>query len=226
MLDTTIGTQFLPGTNLKGDMVSADWRFLLPNMELDSIVCFGTPKSSTITVLTKMSQQVLILGESDEKYNNHSFPETSFNGISKVRTYATKTITELPLNDKVIDLFLIDSRKDLRNFISSQENLTALARLMKPGGVIYFKLSGLVDHFLNEKAMNAFEKYGFGKPRSFWLGPVIGRIRAAIPLDDGETRYHYLEHTKFGRSYKDTILKGLGKNVRFLSKSSHYSKIE
>jgi len=45
MLDTTLATEFIPSTNLKGEVAGANWSFLLPSLDLDRIICFGVPSS-------------------------------------------------------------------------------------------------------------------------------------------------------------------------------------
>ena len=45
MLDTTLATEFIPSTNLKGEVAGANWSFLLPSLELERIVCFGALSS-------------------------------------------------------------------------------------------------------------------------------------------------------------------------------------
>ena len=46
MLDTTLATTFVPGTNLKGEVAGANWSFLLPSLELEQILCLGTPPAT------------------------------------------------------------------------------------------------------------------------------------------------------------------------------------
>ncbi|MFN8476212.1 MAG: hypothetical protein U0074_00080 [Kouleothrix sp.] len=43
MLDITLATEFLPGTNVKGEVTGANWLFLLPMMDIARVVCFGVP---------------------------------------------------------------------------------------------------------------------------------------------------------------------------------------
>src|SRR6476469_10196104 len=45
MLDTTLATEFIPSTNLKGEVAGANSPFLLPSLELERIVCFGALSS-------------------------------------------------------------------------------------------------------------------------------------------------------------------------------------
>ena len=35
MLERTLSTQFIPGTNLRGEVAGANWSYLLPSLELE-----------------------------------------------------------------------------------------------------------------------------------------------------------------------------------------------
>src|SRR3972149_12166713 len=43
MLKLTLNTKFVPGSNIRGDMACADWRFLLPSLDLAEGLCLGGP---------------------------------------------------------------------------------------------------------------------------------------------------------------------------------------
>src|SRR3990172_1993746 len=61
MLENTLSTQFIPGTNVKGDVAGANWSFLLPVLELDRVLCIGVPAPTTFKTLTRLSREVIIL---------------------------------------------------------------------------------------------------------------------------------------------------------------------
>jgi len=54
MLDVTLNTKFVVGTNLRGDMASADWRFLLPRLSFERVLCLGVPELPAVAVLSGM----------------------------------------------------------------------------------------------------------------------------------------------------------------------------
>jgi len=40
MLELTLATQFVPGTNLRGEVSGANWMFLLPALDLERVICW------------------------------------------------------------------------------------------------------------------------------------------------------------------------------------------
>src|SRR3954465_14023616 len=68
MLETTLATEFIPSTNLKGEVAGANWSFLLPSLELERIVCFGAPATKgyptrLISLARLCSELVVICGD-------------------------------------------------------------------------------------------------------------------------------------------------------------------
>ena len=62
MLEMTLATTFVPGTNLKGEVAGANWSFLLPDLNLERTLCLGSPPPATLTTLLRFSQEVIIIG--------------------------------------------------------------------------------------------------------------------------------------------------------------------
>jgi hypothetical protein len=62
MLETTLATEFEPGTNIKGGVVAgASWAFALPSLELERVVCLGPPPEATLRTLAELGRRVLII---------------------------------------------------------------------------------------------------------------------------------------------------------------------
>src|SRR5215470_256706 len=60
MLDTTLATEFYPGTNVRGEVAGANWTFLLPRLELGRVICFGAPQAAALVTLSRRADQVTI----------------------------------------------------------------------------------------------------------------------------------------------------------------------
>src|SRR5215510_9626965 len=60
MLDTTLATEFISGTNVRGEVAGANWTFLLPRLELGQVICFGAPQAATLLTLSRWADQVMI----------------------------------------------------------------------------------------------------------------------------------------------------------------------
>ena len=61
MIETTLRTSFVPGTNLRGDIAGANWTFLLPTMELDHAICLGAPSIEALPTLARIAKRVTIV---------------------------------------------------------------------------------------------------------------------------------------------------------------------
>src|SRR5919199_5061175 len=54
-------TRLVPGSNLKGqDVAGAAWTFLLPSLELDLVLCIGTPAAATLRTLSRLATEVAV----------------------------------------------------------------------------------------------------------------------------------------------------------------------
>ena len=63
VLETTRATRFLPGSNVKGEVVGANWRFLLPALRHDRIVSFGRPGRATLAGLEAACEELVVIEE-------------------------------------------------------------------------------------------------------------------------------------------------------------------
>src|SRR5690606_27010041 len=60
MLERTLSTQFIPGTNLRGEVAGANWSYLLPSLELEHIVCLGAPTSASLAALARLGRVSIV----------------------------------------------------------------------------------------------------------------------------------------------------------------------
>lgn len=206
MLETTLKTEFTPGTNLKGDMVSADWRFLLPTLELQRALCFGFPPLSTIQVLARMCGEVLIVSENYIKRETLDHQLRAGN-IKNVAMMAMNKLNEIA--DKSVDLVFAVRRAAINKILRNDASL--LSRIVKPNGVVFLRLNGIWDRALRRKASAAFAQDGFCAPQEFWLAPALGRMRMAIPLADRDLRSYFIKKILAARTLKNRLLKSYGK---------------
>ena len=114
MLENTLTTDFIPGTNLTGGLARASWRFLLPNLELDRIVCFGVPAAATLNVLATMSKEMLVLSANTPQLDA-ARKEVDRQNVTL--THVTD-FTRLPLPDKSVSLVFLAGKKSWRIFCS------------------------------------------------------------------------------------------------------------
>jgi hypothetical protein len=62
VLAHTLATDFVPGSNVRGDVAGAAWRYLLPSLEHDRVVCVGRPPRATLRTLRASAREVVCIG--------------------------------------------------------------------------------------------------------------------------------------------------------------------
>ena len=58
MLELMLNTEFVPGSNMSGDMACADWRFLPPSLDLEEVLCLRTPPMNVVSVLSTICRHL------------------------------------------------------------------------------------------------------------------------------------------------------------------------
>jgi hypothetical protein len=61
VLAHTLATEFLPASNLRGEVAGAAWRYLLPTMEHERVVCLGRPPRATLRTLAAAAREVVLI---------------------------------------------------------------------------------------------------------------------------------------------------------------------
>lgn len=205
MLENTLTTDFIPGTNLTGGLARASWRFLLPNLELDRIVCFGVPAAATLNVLATMSKEMLVLSSNTPQLDA-ARKEVDRQNVTL--THVTD-FTRLPLPDKSVSLVFLAGKKELANLLFDAVFPAELDRLLKEDGAIYLEVKNLSERSVARQMMQNLAALGFKARREYWLTPFKGELRTAFPLDDRMSKYLFT-NTLYGRSPKKRALSRAG----------------
>jgi hypothetical protein len=209
MLENTLSTNFVPGTNLTGGLARASWRFLLPTLELDVIVCLGVPSMATLSVLSTMSKETLVVSTHARKM------ETIQSGLgpairAKVRTVHANDFSRLPLPDKSASLVFGAGKKEIAKNLRDVAFAAELGRLLKDGGAIYFEVKKWSDRLAAAKMSKRLVKLGFAVPRVFWLTPLSGELRTAFPSGNTRMAKYLFTNVLFGQSWKMRALSRTG----------------
>ncbi|MDZ7360024.1 MAG: phosphotransferase [candidate division KSB1 bacterium] len=205
MLENTLSTDFIPGTNLTGGVARAAWRFLLPNLELERIVCFGVPAAPTLNVLATMGKETLVISTAAGKI------DAVRQEIDRQNVVLSHVVdfNRLPLPDKSVSLVFLAGKKELANLLPDAIFLAELDRLLKEDGAIYFEMKALSERAVARQMMQSLAELGFKARREFWLTPFKGELRTAFPLDDRMSKYLFT-NTLYGRSPKKRALSRAG----------------
>lgn len=199
MLELTLATQFVPGTNLRGEVSGANWAFLLPSLELEQVICWGMPASTTLAMLAATSRQVTVCASSQQiEDSNH---RSDLSNISWIAVNSDEY--PLPLETSSADLLLIVGKQHVQQFIHDSTLQTEFMRILKSDGSVYFEFRTRPRQL---KALNhLIEPLRTG--RYFWLTPLSGEMYTAVPLDDNKTKNYFLSRKLYSLSFTTHVFR-------------------
>jgi hypothetical protein len=204
MLDTTLATSFVAGTNLKGDMASADWRFLLPRLEFGLVLCLGVPRTATLMVLSKTCERLEVLSPNQELLRQ-AIAESEKRGATNVKPVVHDDHAALPYPDNSVDLVFVAEEKKIRKRLRDIKNFHEFSRILTADGVMYFEWEGAVEW------LSDLPQSGFSKPQILGLTPRRGEMQTAIPLRDAVTTKYFQRHLLSRPSLQRRVLDGIDK---------------
>lgn len=195
MLETTMATTFVPGTNLKGDVAGANWTFLLPSLELEHVLCLGRPSEAAWTTLRRLGQ-VTTLGDNESQASangNMANDMQHFEGLINEHSH-------LPLGSRDVDLIVVGNDELLQQLVDSPRLQAELRRILKPKGLLYIEPGGLattsrIKAFIRQLSAN------FGPADIFWLTPVRGESHSAVPARRRQVIDYFLENRLYTPSF-------------------------
>ncbi|MEP7190910.1 MAG: hypothetical protein ABI901_17100, partial [Roseiflexaceae bacterium] len=207
MLDTTLATEFIPSTNLKGEVAGANWSFLLPSLDLDRIVCFGALSSkgypARLISLARLCNELMVIC-ADERMAEVVDEASHRHGLANVRSISLGGAASLA--DDSVALALMSGAGDARQLTRDRALQAELRRILKPDGLIYFERHGLPDQLRGGGAMRRLAEL-FGAVRLYWLTPLGGEMHTAVPAQDQATMRYFLRHGLTSRSLDLGVLK-------------------
>jgi hypothetical protein len=202
MLETTLATEFVPGTNLKGRVAGANWSFLLPSLELDRIVCVGAPQAAALTTLSRIGRVVAVVCDNARQFREIAAASQQ-HGLRNVQPLAAGP--GLPSRgEDGADLVLLGG-VHARRFMRDRAWSAQIERLLKPDGLVYFELGGARKPSRGDACMGLQD--GFGAPRLFWVTPLGGEVQTAVPADDRGTIDYFFRHALYSPSANLRLLK-------------------
>ncbi len=211
MLEMTLKTDFTPGTNRKDDMVTADWRFLLPGLGLKRVVCVGAPPISTVKVLASMGAEVIVLGSRARKLADVK-KEIVANRLSGVGVFPLNGKLHTEITDHLFDLLLITGRTHLQRLLAKPAHFNHLLELLVPQtGCVFFAVKTPLDAGLYRQTLKLLAQKGFPCVHTFRIAPGLGYIRAAVALQDAPTARFFVKNMVYSKSIKNKALKAVSR---------------
>ncbi len=61
VLAHTLATEFVPASNLRGEVAGAAWRYLLPTLVHERVLCIGRPPPATLRTLVASAREVVVI---------------------------------------------------------------------------------------------------------------------------------------------------------------------
>ncbi|NUO79807.1 phosphotransferase [candidate division KSB1 bacterium] len=221
MLETTLKTEFVPGTNLTGGLACASWRFLLPSLQIESILCLEVPAIATLNVLSQHGKNLTVISTNASKLEA-ARQKLERQGASQLRMIHVRDFKRLPLEDKSVDLILLAGENGLAFVRRSPTLHDEFNRLLTKEGTVYFEIATLGQRLGSRRVLQRLRDDGFKRARLFWLTPLRGELRTAFPLGDEQMTQYLLSHVLFGQSLKKRTASRFGK---LLSQSGVFSRL-
>lgn len=222
MLETTLNNQYIPGSNLKGEVSGAAWTYLLPSLEQEQTVCIGRPGIRTLKTLSRISQQLIVLCISPEELRltrKACEPDT----LSNVQVLRIAVPEVLPLISGGTNLIYLATRKATRKFQRDAALNRELQRVLKPNGVIYYE-SQTAPYSHSKR--NHQKQDNVCTTQSVRLSPMRGEVQTAIPIDAQEVSRFFtrnqLEHPLLNLS----LIKRVGRVILRPHRSNRQSRPE
>lgn len=191
MLEMTLATRFVPGTNLPADAVGANWAYMLPDLRLVRVLCVGLPPIGTLRTLSQLAREVVVTCQEVRMLQNAEAAVRQ-GGLLNVYPISVPYGDGLPFPDHRVDLALIAGRSGARRLRRDYRLRAELQRVLKPEGLIYLELGRFADGWFSGKAPEKLTAQ-FGTSQTFWLTPTVGKqMHTAVPQSDRQTIDHFL----------------------------------
>ncbi|MFN8187974.1 MAG: hypothetical protein U0R69_12975 [Gaiellales bacterium] len=172
MLELTLSTRYEAGSNVKGSVVGAGWRFALPSLELGHCVCLGAPTEAALAALAQSSSRLTLLVDDPAAVQLPAIPQAE---------------VEIALDPLAggswpapgsADLVVLCSRRWQRRLAARRSELD---RLLSPGGLLFAERPGGAVR---------------GDDARLWLAPPFGEVTCVAEVDDQAVRRFLERHLR------------------------------
>jgi SAM-dependent methyltransferase len=213
MLDITLATEFIPGTNVRGEVTGANWSFLLPSLELGNVLYVGVPASATMVTIARRAQSVMVICANTTQ-SQRLRDICDVYELTTVQWLSADRVDLPALANCSMDIVVVADGCDV---VQDPANVKELRRLLKPGGLLYAETNGLADRLQIASVVRALSQH-FGLVQGFWLTPLRGEMHTAVPVDDSATIAYFVRYGLYSSSVdlrvmKRTVQSSLGRRV-------------
>lgn len=204
MIENTLKTEFIAGTNLQGDMVSADWRFLLPRLKLDRVLCLGLPGSASLAVLAATADEIIVSHTSQSGLDQLQ-AECVSRELSNFQFLRVDSFENLSDETTTFPLVLLLDSGLTAEFLQDEKVQLSVSSLLADDGILKYEVSGF--------GQARSKKRKAGMTRVYWLTPLTGEMRTALPTGCGKISKFFFDNVLYGQSWKKRLLSRVGSMV-------------
>jgi hypothetical protein len=180
MLQATLASEFLPGTNLPGDATGAGWVHLLPELELERVLCLGAPSPGSLRSLAHLSREVLVCAAPGGRLAALQ-RLAALEGLRAVHfELATPFEPRRLLSGPEADLVVLCDRALAQRCLREAPLQEALAKRLAPGACAWLEPAALPPGARE----GGFALAGALRGRAFRVRPARGEVESAIPLGE------------------------------------------
>ena len=203
MIELTLQTSYRIGTNLSGSLARADWRFLMPTLQLNRVLCIGHPATATLTVFTTNAREIVIAN------NQQPSPNTDTNG-AKSNAISYLALSEIAIQSTTLQSFdlIYITQKSTEYILNRPEILAFLDQKLTSNGRIFIDIQSLSARRRIEKITRRLR---FSTTEKYWVTPFSGEVRTAVPTAFPHASRYLFENVLFGQSIKKKLLSYFGK---------------
>jgi len=201
ILEATLSADYSPGTNQSGDLACADWRFLLPSMSLERVVCIGAPRPSALKVLATMASRVVIIG---------AVPTIAKRADQDCIIEQGDASFEFEPNS--VSLVLISAPSALERIRRDEAYVGELVQALTHDGCIYLEQSGVDSLLGKDRNLKKWVSSSFdGSAQAFWFTKKSGEVRTGVAVNERDISSYFFENVLHGLSLKKRLLSRAGR---------------
>jgi hypothetical protein len=180
MLDVTLATEFVPGTNVKNQATGANWMFLRPTLNAGHVLCVGMPRPPTLSTLARLNASVLVITPRPRRPTSPGGADLANVTVCSLGDLEARRIEP----KSIATVFVAGWRGQWQ--LRRQPRLRQLLRTaLAHEAVAYYEYVGRFD-LLRGIGLLGSDESGAAEQR-FVLTPVHGEVQTAVPEDDGAT---------------------------------------
>jgi len=218
MLETTLSTVFIPGTNVKGEVAGANWTFVLPNLHQRRVISLEAPATTTLKTLAGLSDEVIVICP-DQAQHAHVQATSAEHELGNVYAFMTDAFTLQAWPAASVSLLFLPNSRNSRWWSSQEQLLAAIKRLLHAESLIYYEYGGAYDPVSGSGLLNSLRQPQWTTER-LWITPFSGEMQTAVPQSDQATVDYVLRHALYSSSAdlqalrQNKVVKRWGRRLR------------